>query len=95
MIDPEQRGRKWRAFFDEEGGLRDMLSEIQGTYLERLAAVDPNNTEQLRVLALAHRISKEFEGMIRTIINGADVAQAAREYATKMQAIPQAARRFM
>ena len=93
--DPIQRGRRWRAFFDEDGGLKDMLVEIQATYLERLAAVDPSNTAQLQVLATAHRISKEFEGMIRAIINGADVAQAAKEYATRMQQIPAAARRYM
>lgn len=95
MVDPIQRGRRWEAFLNEEGGLADMLAEIQRTYLERLAAVDPANTEQLRILAMAHRVSKEFEGMIRTIVAGADVAQAAKDYATKMQAIPAAARRYM
>lgn len=92
--DPIQRGRRWEAFWNEEGGLKDMLVEIQSTYLERLAAVDPANTEQLRVLAMAHRVSKEFEGMIRAIISGADVAQAAKDYTTKMQAIPAASRRY-
>lgn len=94
-LDPIQRGRRWEAFFQEEGGLKDMLVEIQSTYLERLAAVDPANTEQLRILAMAHRVSREFEGMIRAIIAGADVAQAAKEYATKMQAIPAAAKKYM
>lgn len=72
-----------------------MLAEIRGTYLERLAAVDPANTEQLRILAMAHRVSREFEGMVRAIISGADVAQASKDYAAKMQAIPANARRYM
>jgi hypothetical protein len=93
--DPIQRGARWRAFFDEDGGLKDMLVEIQATYLERLAAVDPANVSQLQVLAMAHRISKEFEAMIRAVIAGGEVAQAAKEYATRMQAIPEAARRYM
>lgn len=93
--DPIQRGRRWEAFWNEDGGLQDMLVEIQATYLERLAAVDPANTEQLRILAMAHRVSKEFEGMVRAIIGGADVAQAAKDYSTRMQAIPAASRRYM
>lgn len=93
--DPIQRGRRWEAFWNEDGGLKDMLVEIQATYLERLAAVDPANTEQLRILAMAHRVSKEFEGMVRAIIGGADVAQAAKDYSTRMQAIPAASRRYM
>lgn len=94
-VDPIQRGRRWEAFWREEGGLKDMLAEIQSTYLERLAAADPANTEQLRILAMAHRVSREFEGMIRSIIAGADVAQAAKDYTTKMQAIPAASRRYL
>lgn len=93
--DPIQRGRRWAAFWEEDGGLKDMLAEIQATYLERLAAVDPGNTEQLRVLAMAHRVSKEFEGMIRAIIAGGEVAQKAKEHATRMQAIPEYARRYI
>lgn len=91
--DPIQRGRRWQAFYEEEGGLREMIEAIQQTYLERLALVDPSNTEQLQVLAMAHRVSREFDGMIRAIVGGADVAEKAREYATRMQAIPAAARR--
>lgn len=95
MIDPIQRGARWNAFLNEEGGLGDMLAEIQRTYLERLAATDPGNTEQLRVLAMAHRVSKEFEGMIRAIIAGGEVAQKAKEYSSRIQAIPEAARRYI
>ena len=92
-IDPIQRGRRWQAFYDEDGGLKDMLAEIQALYLERIAIVDPSNTEQLQILAMAHRVSREFDGMIRAIIGGADVAEKAKEYTTRMQAIPAAARR--
>lgn len=94
-VDPIQRGRRWAAFWEEEGGLQDMLTEIQAVYLERLATVDPANTEQLRILAMAHRVSREFEGMIRAIISSGEVAQKAKEHTTRMQAIPEAARRYM
>lgn len=93
--DPIQRGRRWEAFYNEEGGLKDMLETIRQTYLDRLAHVDPANADQLRILATAHRVSREFEGMIRSIISGADVAQASKDYTAKMQAIPEAARRYI
>jgi hypothetical protein len=94
-VDPIQRGRRWQAFYEEDGGLKDMLAEIKATYLERLAKVDPSNTEQLRILAMAHRVAGEFEGMIQSIVAGAAVAEAAKERTTRMQAIPAAALRFM
>lgn len=93
MVDPIQRGRRWQAFYDEEGGIKDMLAEIRSVYLTRIAACDPNNTEGLRILALAHRVSVEFDDMIRSIIAGADVAEKAKEYTTRMQGLSPAARR--
>lgn len=93
--DPIMRGRRYEVFFNEEGGLKDMLAEIQQTYLERLSAVEPSNVAQLQVLALAARVTRELEGMIRTIMSGANVAQAAKEHASRMQAIPEAKRRYM
>jgi hypothetical protein len=93
--DPIMRGRRWDAFFNEEGGLKDMLAEVQRTYLERLSAVEPSNVTQLQVLALAARVTRELEGMVRTIVSGGNVAQAAKEYTTRMQAIPDAKRRYM
>lgn len=93
MVDPIQRGRRWQAFYEEDGGIKDMLATIRGVYLERLAATDPANTEGLRILALAHRVSAEFENMVTAIVAGADVAEKAREYSTRMQGLSAAARR--
>lgn len=93
--DPIMRGRRYSVFYNEDGGLKDMLAEIQRTYLQRLSAVEPSNVEQLQVLALAARITRELDGMIRTIMSGAEVAQAAKEHTARMQAIPAAKRRFM
>lgn len=93
--DPIMRGRRWDVFFNEDGGLKDMLAEIHGTYLDRLSKVEPSNVAQLQVLALAARVTRELEGMVRTIIAGGNVAQAAKEYTTRIQSIPEAKRRFM
>jgi hypothetical protein len=91
--DPIRRGVRWKLFLEEEGGVNDMLAEIRQTYLERIAAADPRDTGRLQVLAMAHRVSRELEAMIRDIVTAGEVATAARDYANKMEKIPQAARR--
>lgn len=93
--DPIQRGRRWAAFYGEDGGLKDMLDEIKETYLTRLASVDPGNVAQLQILATAHKVTVQLEGMVNAVVRGAEVAQAANEYTTRMQAIPAAKRRYM
>jgi hypothetical protein len=47
------------------------------------------------VLSLAHKVTCQLEGMVQAIVAGAEVAQAAKDYAAKMQAIPASARRYM
>lgn len=91
--DPIRRGARWKLFLEEDGGLNDMLAEIRQTYLENMAKADPSDTAKLQVLALAHRVAREFEAMIREIVTAGEVATAARDYANKMEKIPQAARR--
>ena len=91
--DPIMRGRRWQAFYDEDGGMRDMVDAIGRTYLERMAAVDPWNVEQLQILALAHKVTQQLDGMVKAIVGGAEVAQAAQEYTTRMQGLPASKRR--
>lgn len=92
--DPIHRGRRWQAFHDEQGGLKDMFETIRMTYLERMAQVDPWEVEKLSKLAMAHKITQQVEAMVRSIISNADVAQAARDYADKIEKIPHEKRRF-
>lgn len=91
--DPIQRGRRWQAFYHEDGGLNDMFDQVSQTYLARLSHVNPWDTDQLQILALAQKINEQYRGMVQAIVSGADVAQAAKEWTTKMQALPQAKRR--
>jgi len=93
--DPIRRGARWKLFLEEEGGINDMLAEIRQTYLERIAAADPSDTGKLQVLAMAHRVSREFEAMIRQIITAGEVATAARDHAAKMEKLSPTARRRM
>lgn len=93
--DPIRRGARWKLFLEEEGGLNDMLKEIRQTYLERIAKADPSDTGKLQVLAMAHRVSLEFEAMVRQIVQNGEVATAARDYSVKMEKLSPAAKRRM
>ena len=93
--DPIRRGARWKLFLEEEGGVADMLAEIRQTYLERIAAADPSDTGKLQVLAMAHRVSREFEVMIRQIITAGEVAAKARDHTAKLEKLSPTARRRM
>lgn len=93
--DPIRRGARWKLFLEEEGGLNDMLKEIRQTYLERIAKADPSDTGKLQVLAMAHRVSLEFEAMVRQIVQNGEVATATRDYSVKMEKLSPAAKRRM
>lgn len=91
--DPIHRGKRWALFYEEEGGLRDIFETIATTYLERLAAIDPADTDKLRIMALAHRVTREAQSMVRDIITNGEIASSDKEYTTRMLAIPAERRR--
>lgn len=91
--DPILRGGRWKAFYHEEDGLKDMFAVIRATYLERLALTDPHKLDQLQILALAHKVTQQVEDMVKAIVSNGDFAQASKEYTSKIQAIPEAKRR--
>lgn len=87
------RGARWKAFYDEENGLKDMFGTIRATYLDRLAKTEPHKVDQLQILALAHKVTQQVEDMVTAIIANGEFAQASKEYTSKIQAIPEAKRR--
>ena len=91
--DPIHRGKRWESFWNEEGGLKDIFDHIGKTYLERLAAIDPYDSEKLQIMALAHRINREASDMVRDIIMNGEIATHDKEYTTRMMAIPAQKRR--
>lgn len=93
--DPIQRGRKWQAFYNEEGGLKDMLDTLEQTYLERMANVSVGNLDGLQTMQLAYKVTQQLRNMVQTIVSGADAAEAAKEYTNRMLAIPAEKRRYM
>src|SRR3546814_16639375 len=67
--DPSRRANRWKAFDEEDGGLRDMIAMLGQTYLERLSQVEPWETEKLSKLAMANRITQQLDGFVRSVID--------------------------
>lgn len=93
--DPVLRARRWALFYHEEGGLKHILDEIGRTYIERMSAVEPWETEKLSKLAMANKIVGQLDACVRDILNAGKVENAAREHVKRLEALPHAKRRFL
>tara|TARA_R110002074_G_scaffold262994_2_gene435124 strand:- start:10401 stop:10703 length:303 start_codon:yes stop_codon:yes gene_type:complete len=90
-----RRGQRWAAFYAEEGGLRDILTAIGATYIERMSSVEPWETDKLAKLAMANKITKQIDVFVQEIIGTGKVAQAAQRHAEKIEQIPERKRRLL
>lgn len=93
--DPQRRAQRWELFYEEEGGLRDILSAMGVAYLERMSSVEPWEAGKLAKLAIANRITKEMDAAVRAIIDAGTVAAAMKAHTDRIEAIPEAKRRWI
>lgn len=98
---PEQviaRSHRWRAFYEEQGGIRDMFGHVRETYLARLAEIaskEPWATDKIVNLSVAQRIVSEVEGLVQAMIADGAVAEANKAHVEKIEKLPHAKRRFL
>jgi hypothetical protein len=93
--DALQRGRRWSAFYEEEGGLRDMIAALGTVYIERMSTVEPWETDKLSKLAMANKITKQLDGFILEVIGTGNVAAAAKRHREQIEALPARKRRLL
>lgn len=91
--DPVVRGERWMAFYNEDGGLRDMIAELRRGYFEKAGQLRPGDTDALQALSVADRILAEIDDRVRVIIVEGEAAAREREHAARIAALPAAARR--
>jgi len=94
-VDPVVRAQRWREFYEEEGGLRDMLAEIRNAYLLRMADVEPWETGKLAKLAIAHKVSEQVDGFVASIFADGAVELNARHHANRIADLPERKRRWL
>lgn len=95
MIDPVARAQRWKLFYEEEGGLKDILETLRVAYLERLSSVEAYETDKLSKLAIASKVTRAVDAEIRQIIEAGTVEGSRREHVKKIEAIPAAKRRWI
>lgn len=78
--DAVERGMRWEAFYQEQGGLADLLVAVRQGYFEAAGALSPHDTAKLYEYALADRLARELDREVQQIIvTGKAEAERRRE----------------
>ena len=93
--DAIHRAVRWQAFYEEEGGLREVLNTLRQAYFARAADLMPSDTSALLKLGMASKIVDQVDSHIQHIINAGKVAAAAQDHADRIAKLPEARRRFL
>lgn len=96
--DPVARSQRWELFYNEAGGLKDILASIQQAYLERMAVIDFTDDKRLAkiaALAMASRVTEELDACVKAIIGEGKVEFANREHVKRIEKLPAAKRRWI
>ena len=80
------RGRRWEEFYNEEGGLRDMIASIRQSYFEQASAIGHRDDSKLYEFVVADRQSRELEREVIQIIASGKSALQHRENAERDEA---------
>ena len=85
--DAVARGQRWEAFYAEEGGLADMLSNLRRGYFEKVGNTKPGDTQTLLVLGLADKIVREVEREVQTVIETGKIRVSQEEHAERVSRV--------
>lgn len=92
--DKLHRAQRWQAFYEEPGGLRDVLDGMCQAYFERHASLGVHEHDKQYALSLANKVARELSGHIRTIIDTGKLDEH-RDHARKIEALPAKQRRWI
>lgn len=85
--DAVARGQRWQAFYEETGGLADMIANLRQNYFEKVGALKPGDVDSLKALAMADRIAREIEREVQSVIETGKLRAADAEHANRIAAI--------
>jgi len=89
------RANRWREFYEEGGGLRDVLDTLRRAYFERAGDLMPGDSAALLKLGMAAKIVEQIDAHIRHILTAGKLEQAAQDHADRIARLPEARRRFL
>jgi len=93
--DAIHRAARWQAFYDEDGGLKEVLAMLRQAYFDRAADLMPNDTAALLKLGMAAKIVEQIDAHVRHILTAGKLEQAAQDHADRIARLPEARRRFL
>lgn len=85
--DPLHRASRWQAFYDEDGGLDDVLSGLRRAYFERAQTLGARDTDGLLKLSIADKIVGELDAHIRFIIDGGRIEQDRKAHVERVRKV--------
>ena len=89
------RANRWREFYEEDDGLRDVLDTLRRAYFDRASELMPNDTAALLKLGMAAKIVEQIDAHVRHILTAGKLEQAAQDHADRIARLPEARRRFL
>lgn len=81
--DAVARGERWQSFYNEQGGLRDMLAELRREAFEAAAELDPKDTDKIYYWATADRNIRRLQQRIEAVVITGKVQLAQAEQAER------------
>lgn len=93
--DDFHRSERWKQFYQEQGGLGDMLESLRMAYFRKVGTLKPDDMAGLQALGMAMRICDEIDGQIQVIIGAGKIAESHEQHAAQIAALPKAKRRFL
>jgi hypothetical protein len=93
--DALHRAVRWQSFYEEEGGLKDLLNTLRQAYFDRAADLMPNDTSALLKLGMAAKIVDQIDAHVTHIMTAGKIQQAAQDHADRIAKLPEARRRFL
>ena len=88
------RASRWKAFYEESAGLKDVIDGMCQAYFERHASLGVKEHDKQYALSLANKIARELQAHIVAIIETGKIEEH-RAHARKIEELPAAKRRWI
>lgn len=85
--DAISRGNRWEQFYQEEGGIKDMIASLRHDYFLKVGQLHPGETQKLLALGMADKIALEIERKVQTVIETGRIRANDKAHTNKIAAI--------
>lgn len=82
--DPLHRASRWKAFYEEDGGIREVIADIRAQYFAKASSLGVKDTDALLKLSMADKIAQEIDSYFQGIIAGGTVEAERAEHAKRI-----------